>query len=156
MPHLQPRRTSGSATAAWDRQLDAYVRPQGGSPSAQRAARSRLADAVRAAPTSPEAWWALLAAEEAALGGTTATLDRAGRGGVSLFDLYRAATQVVPRQGNYNNEAFVRIWLGFARQQWWVGVLQCSETCKPGQSCSAGWLRPVLSSHGMHVLPTSA
>lgn len=98
------------------------MRPQGGSPTAQRALRSRLADAVRAAPTAPESWWALLAAEEATLGGATATLDRAGRGGVSLFDLYRGATQAVPRQGNYQNDAFIRIWLGFARQQWCVGV----------------------------------
>ncbi len=115
---LQARRTSGSAIATWDRQLEAYLRPQGCSPGAQRTARSRLGDTVRAAPNSPEVWWALLAAEEAALGGATATLDRAGRSGVSLFDLYRAATQAVPRQGNYQNEAFIHIWLGFARHQW--------------------------------------
>ncbi|PSC73666.1 hypothetical protein C2E20_3077 [Micractinium conductrix] len=120
---MPARRTSagGGAASGWERQLEAYVRAQGGTPGAQRTARMRLADAVRVAPQSPEAWWALLAAEEAGGGGSTATLDRTGapaRGGISLFDLYGAATRAVPRQGNYGNECFVRIWLGFARQQW--------------------------------------
>ena len=108
--------------ASWDRQLDAYTRPQGGSPSAQRSLRARLVEAVKAAHQSPEAWWTLLQQEEgwAAAAGATASLERgaAARGGVSLADLYAAATKVVPRQNNYSNDAFIKIWLGFARQQW--------------------------------------
>lgn len=107
--------------ASWDRQLDAYVRPSGGSPAAHRSLRARLADAVKASPESPEGWWALLQQEEAwaAAAGATAGLERgAARGGISLLDLYRAATKTVPRQNNYGNEAFIKLWLGFARQQW--------------------------------------
>lgn len=110
--------------ASWDRQLDAYVRPGGTSPPAHRSLRARLADAVKAAPESPEGWWTLLQQEEAwaavAAAGATAGLERGGaaRGGVALLDLYRAATKTVPRQNNYGNEAFVKLWLGFARQQW--------------------------------------
>ena len=135
---MPARRTSagGGAASGWERQLEAYVRAQGGTPGAQRTARMRLADAVRVAPQSPEAWWALLAAEEAGGGGSTATLDRTGapaRGGISLFDLYGAATRAVPRQGNYGNECFVRIWLGFARQQWcagcWVQLISSGKAC---------------------------
>ncbi|PRW45719.1 hypothetical protein C2E21_5938 [Chlorella sorokiniana] len=111
------------ARASWDRQLEAYTTAAGGStPPPQRAARARMADAVRAAPESPEAWAALLAAEEAALGASTGTLTgergAGARGGVSLFDLYAAATKAVPRANNYANDAYVRIWLGFARHQW--------------------------------------
>ncbi|KAI7845303.1 hypothetical protein COHA_001145 [Chlorella ohadii] len=111
------------ARASWERQLEAYTKAASGStPPPQRAARARMADAVRAAPESPEAWAALLAAEEAALGASTGTLSGergvGARGGVSLFDLYAAATKAVPRANNYTNDAYVRIWLGFARHQW--------------------------------------
>jgi hypothetical protein len=108
--------------ASWDRQLDAYARPAGGSPAAHRTLRLRLAEAVKAAPESPEAWWALLQQEEAwaATAGGTAGLERgaATRGGISLLDLFAAATKNIPRQNNYTNDSFVKIWLGFARQQW--------------------------------------
>jgi hypothetical protein len=76
-------------------------------------------EAVKAAPESPEAWWALLQQEESLAANATATLsDRGARGGVTLLDLFLAATKVVPRHSNYSNEAFIKIWLGFARQQW--------------------------------------
>lgn len=138
--HPSPHTTNTQARPAWDRQLDAYTRGGSGggdaTPPAARAARTRLADAVRAAPESPEAWWALLASEEAAGGGTTASLGGrgGGRGGVTLLDLYSAATQTVPRQPNYANEAYLRLWLGFARQQW----------CVVGRSCRAGTANDTL------------
>lgn len=78
---------------------------------------------MRQASASPEAWWALLQQEEAALaaaGSGTATLGGAARGGVALFDLYQWATKLVPRQANCSNEAYLKIWLGYARQQWCV------------------------------------
>lgn len=121
----KPGRETPTATlrqASWDRQLDAYARPAGGSPSAHRTLRLRLAEAVKASPESPEAWWALLQQEEAwaAAAGGTAGLERgaATRGGISLLDLFAAATKNIPRQNNYTNDSFVKIWLGFARQQW--------------------------------------
>ncbi len=82
----------------------------------------QLTAAITALPESPEAWWALLRREEelatAAAGASPAIVNRVTRNGVSLFDLYRWATKVVPRQNNYKNEAFISLWLGFARQQW--------------------------------------
>lgn len=139
LSHNETTAQASLARASWDRQLDAYARGSGGDgppPSAS------LVDAVRAAPESPEAWWALLAAEEAVLGSGTATLSGRGgpgRGGVSLFDLYQAATKVVPRQNNYSNAAYIRLWLGFARQQWWVKFC-----CLVGQPLlGACWLQPL-------------
>ena len=138
-PLLQPRGSS------WERDLDAYLKPQqGGSPPPACAVRAQAGDGVRAAPHSPDAWWALLAAEEAALGaseggGSTATLERGGqtRGGVALFDLYRWAVKLVPRAEHYNSAAYLNIWLGYARQQW----------CAAGGGLargggSAGWGQP--------------
>ena len=78
--------------------------------------------AVQAAPESPDAWWALLQMEDSQLAGSTGALDRAARGGVVLMDLYRWATKLCPRQSNARSEAFVKLWLGFARQQWCAGA----------------------------------
>lgn len=140
--------------ASWDQALEAYLRPQGSSPPAQRGARARLAEAVQRDSGSPEAWWAFLQAEEAALagggaggGGATATLTQgvAQRGGVSLFDLYLWATKQIPRQNNYSNEAYLKIWLGYARQQWCVCILRAGGSarrqpllCLPAVQCISG------------------
>lgn len=137
-PPPPPIQQATMARASWERQLEAYTKAASGStPPPQRAARTRMVDAVRAAPESPEAWAALLAAEEAALGASTGTLTgergAGARGGVTLFDLYAAATKAVPRANNYTNDAYVRIWLGFARHQRCValagGPVGCGRVC---------------------------
>ncbi len=113
-------RPSSQLRVSWDRDLDAYLKAQGGTPSAASKLSTRLADAVRKDCESPEAWWAFLQQEESVQSSSTATLTQSGRGGVGLFDLYHWATKLVPRQSNYRNEAYVKIWLGYARQQWCV------------------------------------
>jgi hypothetical protein len=118
-----PRRRSSQAHGvSWAQDLATYARPQGGSPSAVQRLRARLVSAVQAAPESPDAWWALLQMEDSQLAGSTGALDRAARGGVVLMDLYRWATKLCPRQSNARSEAFVKLWLGFARQQWCAGA----------------------------------
>lgn len=117
------QRPASQLRGSWDGDLDTYLKPQGSSPGGAGTLRARLAEAVKKDSASPEAWWAFLQAEEAALCGSTATLSGASRGGVTLFDLYHWATKLVPRQANYGSEAYVKIWLGYARQQWCARVL---------------------------------
>lgn len=156
------------ARASWERQLEAYTKAASGStPPPHRAARVRMADAVRVAPESPEAWAALLAAEEAALGASTGTLTgergAGARGGVTLFDLYAAATKAVPRANNYTNDAYVRIWLGFARHQWCVfamlsrpaGSLKRHAPCCSPLHAATKHTWPNLSHFETHRQPTS-
>jgi hypothetical protein len=88
--------------------------------------RHDLAAAVRAAPSAPATWLAFLSAEEAAGGGALAggltgglaVGGGGGGGGVSLYHLYYWATQLVPRAKHQGDEEYVRLWLGYARQQW--------------------------------------
>lgn len=83
--------------------------------------RSSLAAAVQAKPESAEAWWAFLANEEAIGGTCTGSLSsalKASRNAVTLFSLFTLATQTVPRKGNYDNKAYLSLWLGYARHQW--------------------------------------
>jgi hypothetical protein len=103
---------------SWDKDLDVYLKSQGTTPAPVRTLRAKLVDALKKGCESPEAWWAFLQQEESTLSTNTATLSQSGRGGVSLFDLYHWATKLVPRQDNYRNEAYIKIWLGYARQQW--------------------------------------
>ena len=69
--------------------------------------------------------WRFLAHEEAALAGGDVAMTgelserggagaRAGRPRVSLFQLYKWATRVCPKS---NGQAYLHLWLGYARQQ---------------------------------------
>lgn len=65
--------------------------------------------------------WEFLANEEAALAGAGAnvTLEltvaaKTGTQAVSLFQLYKWATRVVPKR---NSAAYLQLWLGYARHQ---------------------------------------
>ena len=62
-------------------------------------------------PASSSAWWSLLVELEA---------RPSFRGDLSR--LYSRAVREVPRQGNQGTDAFCRIWVGFARQQWYGDV----------------------------------
>lgn len=106
------------APPSWLTDLDAYLHAS----SVPTEGRHELVAAVKASPASAEAWVALLSAEEAAGGGgltSGLTGGLTGGGGVSLYHMYYWATQLVPRGGAHQSkEDYVRLWLGYARQQW--------------------------------------
>lgn len=114
----QKQRATIQLKVSWESDIDTYLKSQGSTPNTVRSLRTRLAEAVKRNCESPEAWWAFLQQEESTATANTSTLSGSNRGGVSLFDLYGWATKKVPRQSNYKNEAYLRIWLGYARQQW--------------------------------------
>jgi len=137
-PATNPGASAAAAGAAgvppsWVTDLDAYLAASGGTcpDPATAAARRDLVAAVKASPSSPETWIAFLSAEEAsgAGGGLTGALtgglgplsaQGAGSGGtvITLYHLYFWATQLVPRARNQHLEDYVKLWLGYARQQW--------------------------------------
>lgn len=113
--------SDAARASGWLADLDAYLAAPGhasGDPQ-----RDQLVAAVQADPVSPEAWLAFLSAEDAAAGNMTAPLPAgadggSGGSGVSLYHLYFWATQLVPRSKNQSKEAYIMLWLGYAKQQW--------------------------------------
>ena len=89
-----------------------------------------LCDIVLDNPNSADAWLNFLDNEEACLrvGGASASdvlvpKDEEGSaagkgGGVSLYNLYHKATELVHRSKGRPLEAYVKIWVGYARHQW--------------------------------------
>lgn len=154
---------SAQATSTWSSPGSAAAAPTPASAAAQ-ALRAKLAQGIKVAPESAEAWWAFLQQEESqaqaaaqqqhqqAAPGATGAAGGAGGGtrspggpGVTLFDLYAWASRVVPRQTNYRTDAYLNIWLGYARQQWWVaGLSACALhlLAHPTDSgaCLLGWV----------------
>jgi len=112
----QTHNLPGKVNLSWLADLDAYVSSHPGDDCHDRPG---LVAAVKACPQSAEAWRALLAYEEAHSSNLTqqqgATSDPSR---VSLYHLYYYATQLVPRNKNQQKEAYLQLWLGFARQQW--------------------------------------
>ncbi|KAF6261004.1 hypothetical protein COO60DRAFT_832255 [Scenedesmus sp. NREL 46B-D3] len=108
-----------STTATWAADLDAYIGSHEGSPSGSSTeVRQRLVAGVKASPQSAEAWRALLAYEESHGSNMTHGLQ-ADPGRVSLYHMYYWATTLVPRSSSKSHkEAYLQLWLGFARQQW--------------------------------------
>jgi hypothetical protein len=104
--------------SAWENELNVFAGSTGGTPKLQRSQRDECIRGVKNNPTDPESWWSFLVHEEQLLHGTSPT--KASRNNISILELYRWATKVVPKQGNYDNESFVSIWVGYARQQWYV------------------------------------
>lgn len=43
---------------------------------------------------------------------------KAGRSAVPLTSLYGWATRLIPKHGHYEDETYIKIWLGYARHQW--------------------------------------
>jgi len=44
--------------------------------------------------------------------------QHAGRASVGLVSLYAWATRLMPKNGHYNDETYIRIWINYARHQW--------------------------------------
>ena len=49
---------------------------------------------------------------------TTTTPPQPGKGAVGLVSLYGWATRLTPKNGNSNNDTYIRLWIGYARHQW--------------------------------------
>jgi hypothetical protein len=111
-----------SGGPSWLADLDVYISThptviQGDEHSSTE--RHGLVTAVQSSPQSAEAWRALLAFEEAHCSNVTQQQPGGGDPArVSLYHLYYYATQLVPRNNNQHKEAYLQLWLGFARQQW--------------------------------------
>ena len=78
---------------------------------------ARLTAAVHKSPFSPEAWWSLIQCAESQQDAAVAK-PQDKRQGLAMLQMYEWATKQVPRQGNYENGAFLRLWIGYAKQQW--------------------------------------
>lgn len=122
-----PGGSNSGGPPSWLADLDAYVSTHpvaaagGGEHGSSNSERHGLVAAVQALPQSAEAWRALLAFEEAHSSNLTqqqAAGAAADPARVSLYHLYYYATQLVPRNKNQHKEAYLQLWLGFARQQW--------------------------------------
>lgn len=116
---------------SWLADLDAYLASHASSPATALDHRQALMCAVKADPLSPEAWLAFLSNEEAAYGNVTASLpgvapgEPGSGGGISLYHMFYWATQLVPRSKNQFKDAYIQLWLGYAKQQWcapWLPV----------------------------------
>jgi len=113
--------------------LALYLRAVDSTPPDTRSLRESLVAELQAAPESAERWIAFLRHEENTLSASTNPLEAAttgGRHGVTLFHLYEWATKTVPRRGNYNSEAYLQIWLGYARHQGYTNEEDARDTFK--------------------------
>ena len=114
----------GGKTHSLDSILSQYYHLSGGSPTL-RGQQKRLVKAVRENTASPEAWWEFLKHEEQLQGTNTGHLQsqaRSERGTITLYHLFALATKTIPRQSNYKNKAYLHLWLGYARQQWYSAL----------------------------------
>lgn len=136
-------RRAGTATAL----LDEYCASadETGTPTRGRKARNALANAVRENQENPEAWLNFLEHEEATYADAAATAEvgkpsasAGSRNGVSLHRLYELATKTIPKRGNVNDENYVRIFLGLARQQMVSNMDDARDTFKFLKSCGIG------------------
>ena len=84
---------------------------------------SCLTAAVHKQPVLPEPWWSLL--QHAESQHDVGSSQQSKRQGLALLQLYEWATKQVPSQGNYENEAFLKLWIGYAKQQWYPLQLLC-------------------------------
>lgn len=122
---------------SWVADLDSYLSSHEGTPNSSTDARHELVACVKANPQSAEAWRSWLAYEEAHCGNITHSWQAAADPGkVSLYHMYYWATTLVPRSSSKSHkEAYLKLWLGFARQQWWV-MAQSSRTAAHHRCCS--------------------
>jgi len=96
-------------------------------PFPPHAAPQVLCDIVLENPNSAEAWFNFLDNEEACSRqggcapehtGADAATTSGKVGGVGLYHLYHKATELVQRSKGRPLDAYVKIWVGYARHQW--------------------------------------
>lgn len=113
-----PDASRSRSNPSWVADLDAYIASHEGTPGGDR---HTLVSNVKLNPQSAEAWRSLMAYEESHSANNTYGLHAAtavDNNKVSLYHVYYWATQLVPRSKNQHKEAYLQLWLGFARQQW--------------------------------------
>ena len=109
----QSQASTKQAPPSWASDLQAYLASTPALDAASAARRSSLLKTLQADSCSAEAWWAFLQHEE----GLAAAAASPPKG---LGALFGWATRTVPRQGKASSEAYQLLWIGLARQQWWV------------------------------------
>ncbi|KAJ9506102.1 hypothetical protein QJQ45_016590, partial [Haematococcus lacustris] len=110
---------------SWLLFLQSYLRTSSSAdgPSAQRKA---LADVVMENPASAEAWADFLQSEEAAA--VEAAKQPSHR--LALYKLYHKATELIQRGKGRVANAYMRVWLGYARHQWEHNEDEARDTLK--------------------------
>jgi hypothetical protein len=111
---------TSTSSLSWVVQLQLYLRAScQGLPGASAAQRKQLADVVLENPNGAEAWFNFLQYEEN-LAAQQQLLPSCIVGGkrLSLLHWYHKATEFVQRSRGQAAEAYVGIWLGYARHQW--------------------------------------
>lgn len=118
-------RTTGSLS--WALQLQRYFQQQQASGPALEPAllhrRKALLDALQQDPAAAEPWAHFLDNEEGIAAAAAAAAQGAAAGpksraSAALGSLYQRATQLVPRARGQASEAYMRLWVGYARHQW--------------------------------------
>ena len=111
---------------SWKRDLERYRDQMIGRKPEDVRKFSELMDTIAGDYESADTWWSLLENEEMRMEDiygskpSKEVVKRREHETVLLCDLYDWATRVVPQKGNKSKPAFVNIWLGHARQQWYV------------------------------------
>ncbi|BDA45731.1 probable dual specificity protein kinase Ttk at C-terminar half [Coccomyxa sp. Obi] len=132
----QGARINGSQS--WEEDVKSYVQCQGSAAEPFHSQRCALSSALLSTSITDfeaaERWWAFLSNEEAALAGAGAnvTLElnvgaKTGRQAISLFQLYKWATRVLPKS---TSEEYLLLWLGYARHQGYRNQHEARETYK--------------------------
>lgn len=97
---------------SWEQYLQQYA--QRCAPQTPAETLSKLTASVQRDSQQPEPWWSLIQQAETAV--SNSATDK--RQALALLQMYEWATKQVPRHGNYDNEAFLSLWIGYAKQQW--------------------------------------
>lgn len=97
---------------SWEQYLQQYA--QRCAPQLPTEVIASLVAIVHKDPHRPESWWSLLLKVGTAIHDTATDKRQA----LALLQIYEWATKQVPRQGNYENTAFLNLWIGYAKQQW--------------------------------------
>ncbi|KAL0032168.1 hypothetical protein WJX77_008646 [Trebouxia sp. C0004] len=107
---------SASRQISWEVHLQQYL--QKCAPLSEDKV-SCLTGAVHKQPHLPEPWWSVIQhaeSQQAACQPDSKPHDK--RQGLAMLQLYEWATKQVPREGNYDNIVFLKLWIGYAKQQW--------------------------------------
>lgn len=115
-----------TASLSWVGIIQALTRSDISSEVMQK--RTALSQAVFDTPSSSEAWWGFLSEvdKDSPLQAPPLSVSLS-----SLRSLYQRATELVQRaKGQDPSEAYVNIWLGYAKHQWSVNEDDARDTFK--------------------------
>eukprot|EP00899_Mesostigma_viride_P027221 jgi/Mesvir1/7684/Mv11654-RA.1 len=132
--HGTPAPASQAKRSLWEHDLDAYLASNSRSPLNEHSERARLVTALRSSPESPDTWLRFLEYEEKAEADKTVvnrSRSHAHDGNsISLLRLFEWATKTIPLAGNKKDSSYLRVWLGYIRQQCVVSENDARDTFK--------------------------